>query len=550
MDEQHEKGIAMPGGAKICVACFRELFELAIKDEAEYPAHWGPTRLDYELYYSHLGEDLYTRYEAKASEYKIPVRERVYCKRTDPPRRPDPCGHFVGPWNAKKECVRCKKCMWYTCLRCEETFSPGDSSGEETDIAHDCDPTKNSELNSRALTNQQRGIDFQICPNSECQRVWAIWDGCNHMRCSCRTYFCYICGIKIGREYSHFANTDCPQYGFRRRRGWTADQLRMDAIFGDIEGDGYAAHIQWLSDNGRLVPGMPRETLLQEIERDEFMLWRQHAHEAHRFVCAELAEGRNPRMFGQWPDPERYADRVERFIVRMGTFAWRIAPEGAPADWQNPLRREHGYPPTPPRPTTGVWASMQINRYPHPEDAWHPEGHLNATTVEYRLEFILPIRGPPNIRQLAAMIPREVANEHRGRQRLGPQQEIPNEHRGQEGPAQAANGARGYWLPGGRLAAAANVEEPQVWRDLWARLRGRRHGAARAVADRLHVEEIAGIQAAAERLDMEEIMEIQAAAQYRHINDIPRIHAALARGQQPLLPLIDRVERAERRRTD
>lgn len=200
--------------SKVCAPCFRHLFELAVRNEADYPAHWGTIVLDYTLYEYILGEDLYRRYEEKTKEYACPAPERVFCARTDPPRRPEACQNFVGRWNNQKQCVRCDKCMWYTCLRCEESFSTSSASGEQAAIEHECDPGRDDGVNQRILHGLQRGKDYQVCPNDQCSRVWALHDGCNHMRCAtCKTYFCFICGDRIQHHYRHFEQVGCPLYG-------------------------------------------------------------------------------------------------------------------------------------------------------------------------------------------------------------------------------------------------------------------------------------------------------------------------------------------------
>lgn len=198
----------------VCHNCFRRPFSLAIASEEDYPAHWGTRILSANRWQHILGPDLFAKYQAKSQEYSCPVDQRIYCTRTDPPRRPDPCGHFMGRWRNKRDCVRCEKCMWYTCLRCSDSFSPSDTSGAQTSIDHSCDPKREEEFENRAFQGLKLGKDYQICPNEACKRKVELSHGCNYIRCHCRTSFCFICGQPVRDGNGHW-KTDggCPRFG-------------------------------------------------------------------------------------------------------------------------------------------------------------------------------------------------------------------------------------------------------------------------------------------------------------------------------------------------
>lgn len=174
----------------VCHSCFRHLFTLAIESESSFPASWASHPLSADRYAHILGPALLSAYRAKEVEYACPAQERVFCSRTDPPRRPEACGKFVGRWRETRTdgsfCVRCEKCAWYTCLRCEETFSTGDVAGAQASISHECDPSRDRELEERAFAGLKRGKDWQFCPNEGCKRRVQLKDGCNHVRCVCR----------------------------------------------------------------------------------------------------------------------------------------------------------------------------------------------------------------------------------------------------------------------------------------------------------------------------------------------------------------------------
>lgn len=104
--------------------------------------------------------------------------------------------------------------MWYTCLRCEESFSIGDVAGEKINSVHECDPSRNAELEERAFKGLVRGVDWQLCPNNNCKRRIELSDGCNHVRCHCRTHFCFICGRPVVDGQGHWRQEGgCPRFG-------------------------------------------------------------------------------------------------------------------------------------------------------------------------------------------------------------------------------------------------------------------------------------------------------------------------------------------------
>ena len=121
------------------------------------------------------------------------------------------CGLELG---LARRCVKCEECAWYTCLRCEESFSTGDVAGAEVAIEHECDSRKDGELEERAFKGLTQGREWQICPNEECKRRVELSDGCNHVRCVCRTHFCFLCGKVVRDGEGHWRRDGgCPRFG-------------------------------------------------------------------------------------------------------------------------------------------------------------------------------------------------------------------------------------------------------------------------------------------------------------------------------------------------
>jgi len=111
-------------------------------------------------------------------------------------------------------CVKCAGCAWYTCLRCEKSFSTGDVVGVETVIEHECDPSRDWEVEEPAFRGLKRGREWQLCPNEGCKRRVELSDGCNHVRCFCRMHFCFLCGLPVRDGEGHWRKDGgCPRFG-------------------------------------------------------------------------------------------------------------------------------------------------------------------------------------------------------------------------------------------------------------------------------------------------------------------------------------------------
>ena len=281
----------------LCHPCFRHLFTLAIDSESSFPAAWASHPLSATRYAHILGPTLLSAYRAKETEYACPAQERVFCSRTDPPRRPEACGTFVGRWRetagngdgASTFCARCSKCAWYTCLRCEETFSTRDVAGSQTSIIHECDASRYEELEERAFAGLKRGRDWQFCPNEGCKRRIELKDGCNHVRCVCRTHFCFVCGGFVRDGEGHWRREGgCPRFGVR------GDGR---AIFD--EGDVF-------DDNGDVGA---REAMEHEGLRRAFDVQMRLVDEVRREL--EVAEARRLRLRHRERENERSASDAE-----------------------------------------------------------------------------------------------------------------------------------------------------------------------------------------------------------------------------------------------
>jgi len=254
----------------LCHACFRHLFTLAIESESSFPASWASHPLSASHYAHILGPALLSAYRAKEIEYACPAQERVFCSRTDPPRRPEACGTFVGRWRETRTdgsfCVRCDECAWYTCLRCEETFSTGDVAGSQAAIAHECDPSRDKELQERAFAGLKRSRDWQLCPNENCKRRVELKDGCNHVTCVCKTHFCFVFGSFVRDGEGHWRRKGgCPRFGVKGSERAIFDDGDVFDDNGDL-GEGEALR-RAFDVQMRMVEDVRRELEVAEARR-------------------------------------------------------------------------------------------------------------------------------------------------------------------------------------------------------------------------------------------------------------------------------------------
>lgn len=254
----------------LCHACFRHLFTLALSSEASYPASWAGRTLSATRYAHILGPELLAGYTAKATEYACPPQERVYCSRTDPPRRLEACGQFMGRWSGVVSsacCVKCEACAWFMCLRCEESFSTGEVEGVETAIEHECDPRRDLELEERAFRGLKRGREWQLCPNEVCKRRVELSDGCNHMRCVCRMHFCFLCGKPVKDGDGHWRKDEgCPRFGQKESERAIYDEEDVWNDNDDVSDEERALEFQRAEDGEEQALRRAYELQMAEVE--------------------------------------------------------------------------------------------------------------------------------------------------------------------------------------------------------------------------------------------------------------------------------------------
>lgn len=174
------------------------------------------------------------KYKAREKLYRIPLKLRRYCKSnyylhvesqwvtlhtsgkhakpTGVDDKPE-CGPFLLPRPTLppgKENFVCSDCGGQTCRDCEAPLSASHH------LTHKCPGPADPPMEDVDLKDLQRGRDYQLCPNTECQLKVELSDGCNYLTCrqtSCTTQLCYICGKEAEDGSDHWATgKPCPRW--------------------------------------------------------------------------------------------------------------------------------------------------------------------------------------------------------------------------------------------------------------------------------------------------------------------------------------------------
>ena len=230
----------------ICQACFdasgglRSQFKEHLVNE-DAPVFWAGRPILIEDVRDQFSQDFIERYQDRMRLYSIPAPRRLWCATPD-------CEAFLGSKpdtamslqvsdlqgtessdrselrpqvkSANQKAILCKKCEKETCSNCTATF--------ELSTAHSCLVEK--EKHQQRFEGLVRGRDYQLCP--DCARPINLRDGCNHITCTCRTHFCYLCGGKEwqvalkGGDLFYRCENGCPQYN--GQPGDVEDILELD----------------------------------------------------------------------------------------------------------------------------------------------------------------------------------------------------------------------------------------------------------------------------------------------------------------------------------
>ncbi|KZP34610.1 hypothetical protein FIBSPDRAFT_809975 [Athelia psychrophila] len=165
--------VRAPCGHYYDIACAKELFEAATRDESLFPPRCCRTEISFAYVRPHLTAAIATLFTEKQTELATP--NRVYCAKPS-------CSRFLGPrstgffaWPLDCPAPGCKT---RTCPSCKGEMGPG---------RHEC---KVDETDEQILA-LGRTAGWARCPR--CAAMIELNLGCFHMTCRCRAEFCYLC---------------------------------------------------------------------------------------------------------------------------------------------------------------------------------------------------------------------------------------------------------------------------------------------------------------------------------------------------------------------
>ncbi|KAK3681956.1 hypothetical protein LTR37_020723 [Vermiconidia calcicola] len=198
-------------------------FYAALEFETNYPVEWAEgiplDPRDFSGYFENFGKFI-EAWEKKEEEYKMPVKDRLYCRHLD-------CGNFLMrrlevPRGEVIQYTSCLACRNYICKRCGLSRHPDSLEVCRTKLQED----KDEEDPIKGMKGYQR------CPGDNCGLVSELKDGCNVVVCTaCRLRWCWICRTRSPPREHWNAGMPCPRFNKPGAKNalWN-DRVRDDDI--------------------------------------------------------------------------------------------------------------------------------------------------------------------------------------------------------------------------------------------------------------------------------------------------------------------------------
>lgn len=155
-----------------CHECFVRLITAAVQNEQQWPPKCCLNEIPFRTILKNIPDGLKKTFQERASEWEVPVSERVYCHRPD-------CALWIQPRKiamAKRQ-GRCER-GHLTCTICRGQHH---GSGE-------CPEDRDMDLTN--VLAEEEG--WKRC--SSCNALVEHREACQHMTCRCGHQFCYVCG--------------------------------------------------------------------------------------------------------------------------------------------------------------------------------------------------------------------------------------------------------------------------------------------------------------------------------------------------------------------
>ncbi|KAJ8075529.1 hypothetical protein PM082_021159 [Marasmius tenuissimus] len=142
-----------------------------------------------------INEDLSQHIHAKAIEYAVPYKDRVFCAN---PR----CSVFLGSKielakatasPSTSPSAQCPTCSTAVCLECKQAAHPTGQKCRGNPI----DGFDDASMAVRELAKEK---EWQTC--YACYEMVEKTSGCVHITCRCSAQFCYRCGVQWSSEHA------------------------------------------------------------------------------------------------------------------------------------------------------------------------------------------------------------------------------------------------------------------------------------------------------------------------------------------------------------
>ncbi|KAK1988782.1 IBR domain-containing protein [Colletotrichum cereale] len=171
LDDFDKKNVVKVICHSYCSDCFERLIATAVQNEQQWPPKCCLNEIPFRTILRYAPKDLGKTYKDRATEWKLPVSERIYCNQSD-------CSLWIRPdhVNPGLSIARCANAHW-TCTICRGPQHDNSDCPQDRDLAL-----------TNALAEEE---GWQHC--SKCQALVEHLEACQHMTCRCGYQFCYVC---------------------------------------------------------------------------------------------------------------------------------------------------------------------------------------------------------------------------------------------------------------------------------------------------------------------------------------------------------------------
>ena len=168
--DEVDEGLHADCGHTCCKGCLNEYIKHSLQDRSSFPPTCCTRVLNAKILHEHLDEDVLTLVDARWDEWSD--KSPTYCFDCFKYLKDDADGEY-------KHC----SCGCLTCIICKV--------GQAYHLVQGVHPEKVDHQVQQLASKK----GWKQCPG--CLTLVARRNGCDHMQCSCKTFFCYRCGTEL-----------------------------------------------------------------------------------------------------------------------------------------------------------------------------------------------------------------------------------------------------------------------------------------------------------------------------------------------------------------